>query len=433
MGRMKTTKQFTLTVAITRSAILLTAATAAGEGFRNSPPSAFNLGRAGGRIAQIDDASAVQQNPANLADLPLTELQLAPSVIYYSTAFKSTNGQTSKSQDPWKMLPNGFGSMPLFDGNLSLGVGLTVPFGLSNDWDPGSPAFAHPTGVLRYQTPYSAELKTINANPAVGLKLGDHLRLGAGVDLMWSELTLKQFYPWLIFPGSVGTEPDGEIQAKGNGWSVGGNAGLTWLITPSQRFAVTYRSPMTVDYNGDFKISNVTPTAAFLGVTPQSDFSTSIGFPSQVAAGYGLEITDSVRVELDAEWIQFSRFKSLDLNVGNNALLFPSTHLPQNWKDTFTAGIGGDWRFASNWVMRAGYQFYQSPVPDSTFSPTIPDANQNVFTFGLGFHYKRHFLELAYGADFYSARHIRNDENPAFNGDYQTRVHLFSLTYHYSF
>ena len=424
----------TLAVAIASSAILLTAANASAEGFRNSPPGAFNLGRAGGRIAQIDDASAAQQNPANLADLSLTELQLAPSFIYYSTEFKSTTGQTSKSQDPWKMLPNGFGSTTVFDGKLALGVGLTVPFGLSNDWDPGSPAFAHPTGVLRYQTPYSAELKTINANPAAALKLGDHLRLGAGVDVMWSELTLKQFYPWLIFPGSVGTEPDGNIQAKGDGFAVGGNAGLTWLITPRQRFAVTYRSPMTVDYNGNFEIDNITPTAAFLGVTSQSDFKTSIGFPSMVAAGYGLEITDTVRVEVDAEWIQFSRFKSLNLDVGSNALLFPTgTDIAQNWKDTFTAGIGGDWRFASNWVMRAGYQFYQSPVPDSTFSPTIPDANQNVFTFGLGFHYKRHFLELAYGADFYNARHIRNDQNPAFNGDYQTRVHLFSLTYHYSF
>src|SRR6516165_12492320 len=141
MNRMITTKRFTRLVAMACSAILLAAANAAGEGFRNSPPGAFNLGRAGGRIAQIDDASAVQQNPANLADLSLTEFQLAPSFIYYSTEFKSTTGQISKSQDPWKFLPNGFGSMPLFDGNLSLGVGLTVPFGLSNDWDPGSPAF----------------------------------------------------------------------------------------------------------------------------------------------------------------------------------------------------------------------------------------------------------------------------------------------------
>jgi long-chain fatty acid transport protein len=119
--------------------------------------------------------------------------------------------------------------------------------------------------------------------------------------------------------------------------------------------------------------------------------------------------------------------------VGNNAVLLPSTHIAQNWKDTFTIGIGGDWKFAQNWVLRAGYQFYESPVPDSTFSPTIPDANQNVFTFGLGYRYGRHFFEGAYGADFYDSRSIRSDQNPAFNGDYNVTVHLFSVAYHFSF
>ena len=42
----------------------------------------------------------------------------------------------------------------------------------------------------------------------------------------------------------------------------------------------------------------------------------------------------------------------------------------------FMGGVqaGFDYQFAPNWVVRAGYQFYQSPVPDSTFSPTIPDV-----------------------------------------------------------
>src|SRR5689334_19528075 len=52
------------------------------EGFRNSPPGTFNLGRAGGRIAQIDDSSAIQQNPANLIDVPGAQAQLTPSIIY---------------------------------------------------------------------------------------------------------------------------------------------------------------------------------------------------------------------------------------------------------------------------------------------------------------------------------------------------------------
>jgi len=72
-------------------------------------------------------------------------------------------------------------------------------------------------------------------------------------------------------------------------------------------------------------------------------------------------------------------------------------------------------------------------VPDSTFSPTIPDANQNVFTIGLGWKGRHSSLEAAYGLDFYNERNISNDQNPAFNGKYTFNVHLISLAYNYAF
>ena len=404
-----------------------------GEGFRNPPPGTFNLGRAGGRIAHINDSSAVQQNPANLVDVPGVELQLTPTIVYIHADFTSTNGQTAETERPWKALPNAFASMPLFDGKGAIGLGLTAPYGIGSQWDQDSDAYAFPTGILRYQAPHFAELQTLNLNPTFAFKLTDRLRLGVGFDAMWSQLKLKQFYPWFIFPGSTGIEPDGRAIGTGDGWAFGGNVGLTWQITDRQRLAITYRSPMTVDYEGDFEINNITPTAAFLGATERSNFETEIGFPTIVSAGYGFQLTESIRLELDVEWIEFSRFDSLDLSLGNNAFLLPSTSFRQDWDDTFTVGIGGDWKISQNWVLRASYQYYESPVPDSTFSPTIPDANQNVFTIGLGYQCGHHALEVAYGLDFYDDRHIRNSSNSAFNGDYEITVHLFSAAYRFSF
>jgi len=404
-----------------------------GEGFRTSPPGTFDLGRAGGRIAQVDDSSAVQQNPANLVDLPDAQFQFTPSIIYLEADYKSASGQAAKTEHPWQFLPNLFGSAPLFDGNCAIGLGVTVPYGLSSDWNKNSAAFAGPGGQLHYQAPYYAALQTINFNPTVSFKLGDHFQFGAGLDVMWSQVTLKQFYPWLIFPGSTGLEPDGHLEAKGSGLGFGGNAGLTLRVTDHQRLAVTVRSPMNVHYTGDFTVDNITPTAAALGATSRSDLNTKVDYPTIVAVGYGIELTDKVRVETDVEWLQFSRFKSINLGVGNNSFLLPNTTTPENWKDTFTAGISADWRFATNWVVRGGYQFYQSPVPDATFSPAIPDADQNVLTFGLGYTYKHHSFEVAYGADFYDTRHISTDLNPAFNGTYRFTVHLFSLAYRYTF
>jgi long-chain fatty acid transport protein len=407
--------------------VVATSLSALGEGFRNPPPDSFSLGRAGGRIAQIDNAAAVQQNPANLVGLTNVQFEFTPSIIYIHVKHTSMGGSDAETTDPWKVLPNAYGVVPLMGGKLVAGLGVTVPYGLSNEWKKDG-AFADPLG-LRYQAPWYTELKTINANPAIAFNLTDSLSVGAGLDVMWSELTLKQFYPWAPW----GSSTEGNLKAQGDGIGFGGNVGITWRIAERHRLALTYRSPVSVDYSGDFTVDNIPPFAAGAGVTARSDFSSHINFPTIIAAGYGIDLSDRVRLEVDGEWLQFSNFKSLDLGVENNAVLFPSTSIPQNWKDTFTVGVGGDWRFSPEWILRFGYQFYESPVPDSTFSPTIPDANQNVITVGLGYHHGPHSFEVAYGLDFYDERTITADQNPAFNGNYNMTVHLFSMAYRLNF
>jgi long-chain fatty acid transport protein len=386
------------------------------EGFRNPPPGTFDLGRAGGRIAQVDDSSAVQQNPANLVDVTNMEFQLTPSVVYIDVDYHGLSGDFAETKDPWKTLPNLFASIPSKNDKAAFGFGITVPYGLSMEWNQNSSAFTDPTS-WRYSAPYFTALTTINFNPTVAVRLSDNISAGAGFDVMWSDLEFKQLLPGL---------PNLEAHAEGDGFGYGGNLGITWQATEHQRFAVTLRSPITVNYDGNVQFNN------FPG-NPSSHFNSQINFPTIVAVGYGLKITDTVRVETDFEWLQFSRFKNLPVNIGNNPLGVPSQNIPENWHDTFTAGFGGDWKFADHWVLRAGYQFYQSPVPDSTFSPTIPDADQNVITIGLGWKGRRSSLELAYGLDFYNTRNITTDQNPTFNGKYTFNVHLFSLAYSYSF
>ena len=415
-----------LFISLSALASLLPAAQTNAEGYRISPPGAFNLGRAGGRIAQVDDSSAVQQNPANLVGPTNAEIQLAPGVIYFNAHFDSSAapGQSAETKDPWNFIPNIFASMPLDNGKIALGFGASTPYGLGVHWNPNSSAFTPLTGVLRYTSPYDVNLKTINMNPSVAMKLfDDKLQVGVGLDVMWSELTFKEFYPWfMLVPGS----PDGHVKLDGDGVGMGGNLGITWNITDHQRLAVTYRSPIHIDYEGRTTIDNVPG-----GGTLSRSFSTSTTFPTIVALGYGIELPHNVRLESDFEWLEYSHFKNLPINT-DPSLGLPNS-APENWHNSFTIGIGGDWQFADNWVLRAGYQFYKSPIPDNNLTPSIPDANNNVFTIGLGYKHGHHAVEAAYGANFYDTRTVSHDVTPAFNGKYGVTVHLISLAYHYSF
>ncbi|HCZ05241.1 MAG TPA: hypothetical protein DHV39_17785 [Verrucomicrobiales bacterium] len=89
--------------------------------------------------------------------------------------------------------------------------------------------------------------------------------------------------------------------------------------------------------------------------------------------------------------------------------------------------MGGDWKFAENWIMRASYQFFESPVPNATLSPTIPDSNQNVLTAGIGYGNDEFSIDLGYGLVIYDERTI--NQGGIYDGTFDFAVHLFSLTY----
>lgn len=402
------------------------------EGFRNPPPGSFGLGRAGGRIAHIADASAVAHNPANLVLLESPELQAAPTFIHLQADYRDSAGLTARTREPWKVLPHFFYAMPMDNSKWAWGLGITVPYGLS---------IIYPRDTkLRYLAPYYNELKTINFNPSVAMRLSDKLSAGVGLDIFYSELRLRQFYPWAVWAPGLGglpTDPDAELRLKGTGAGVGANLGLTWEPVKGHRLALAVRSPVTVSYDGHLDLSAVSAAGAAAGITPRSRARTHINYPTLVSAGYGIELSPKLRLEADFEWLQFSRFKSLNLDLGNNELLFnalgQNTAFRENWRNTWTLGVAGDWKLNDHWSLLFGYQFYQSPVPDATLSPSIPDANQNALTAGVIWKNRRHSVAFSYGAIFYDTRHIGNNQNPALNGRWGMMVHIFSLGYTYRF
>jgi long-chain fatty acid transport protein len=402
--------------------------TASGEGFRNPPPGAFSLARAGGRIAQIDDPGAAHHNPANIIDVPGTQIQLAPTFVHVTVEYE--NGVDAETKDPFKVLPNFFFTTPMVENVMAFGVAVTTPFGLSNEWKKeGKFANRNPFDPAgwRYYTPWYTELKTINANPSLSWHLTDWLNFGMGVDLIWSEVTFKQFYPGI----ALGLPNDPSFRARADGIAFGGNAGVTIKLPHRQRIAVTYRSPFTVDYEGSLNVGE--EAGAILPSGRESDFRTEVEFPTIIGVGYGIELGDRFRIETDFEWIEFSNFDTLPLDFGEYGFLLPVTELRQNWKNTFTLGIGGDYKIDESWTIRAGYQFYESPVRANYFYPTIPDSNQHVITGGLNFSRGHHSAEVAYGYVSYEGQEVTDNIDRRFNGNYDMWVHLWALSYTYRF
>ncbi len=379
------------------------------EGFRNPPPGGAGLGRSGVFIAHVDDATAITYNPAELSRLNGDSIMACVSLAETKVDYRSPMGSAS-SDSSLQYLPNVYASWRL-DDDRAFGIGVTTPFGQSSKWDKDT--------VLRYSAPYSVEMQLLNINPTFSARLSENVYFGAGFDIYLSSLEFKQLADNGPLPG------DGSFDLEAEGMGLGGNVGLSWDLSDAQRLAWTYRSSVRVDYDeGDARVRGIP-----LPIPAKDDFSSEINFPAIVGVGYGLTLSDTLRVELDVEWLEYSVNDTFPLEApAYNSTVLPN-EIVNDWDDSWTVGVGADWQFADGWTLYAGYAFLESPIPDETYSPSIPDADRHAFSMGLGFETETYAVDLAYTGSIYEDRDISGNLNPGLNGEYETESHLFEVAY----
>jgi long-chain fatty acid transport protein len=78
-----------------------------------------------------------------------------------------------------------------------------------------------------------------------------------------------------------------------------------------------------------------------------------------------------------------------------------------------------------------GYVYSENSVPNSTFSPGIPDSNRHIFSAGIGQKYDHVSWELAYQFTFGPSRTI--NQGTAADGVYQFDSHAITLSIGYHF
>jgi long-subunit fatty acid transport protein len=76
-------------------------------------------------------------------------------------------------------------------------------------------------------------------------------------------------------------------------------------------------------------------------------------------------------------------------------------------------------------VLRAGYAFVPSPVPDSTLDLANPDSKQYNIGVGLGYKKQKIVLDFFYTAGFYVNRKVTN---PLLSGTYKNFTHYAGIS-----
>lgn len=167
-------------------------------------------------------------------------------------------------------------------------------------------------------------------------------------------------------------------------------------------------------------------------------------------------------MELNVDHADWGDFSSIDVTLSNAPATAPPQIIErQDWHDTFVILLGTEYMWLKpEWLphwdiaIRTGYVRSETPVPDRTFNPAIPDADSNAFSVGLGFLCHEHgfflglfqcggvgeghlrpsvALDLAYQAVLYEDRTVRDNINPTVDGTYQTTLHSGALSLRLNF
>ncbi len=221
-----------------------------------------------GATAGAEDVTYMFFNPAALTRLEGN--QAAAVISYILPSAKITNATasvaapfgtaiTGSSEDGAvsAVIPALYGAYSLSP-DLKLGLSVTVPFGLSTDYEDG--------WIGRYHA-LATELRLVNINPVVAYRVNDKVSIGGGIQVEHAEATLSSAIDFGTLDNVLGifagapTADDGSSELTGDDWAFGFNLGVLFELSEATRFGVAYRSEIAHTLEGEVDLIPAAPLA----------------------------------------------------------------------------------------------------------------------------------------------------------------------------
>lgn len=400
-------------------ALALTASSVAASGFNIYEQGGKASGLSGAFVAQADDASANWYNPAALVWLEGSEFQIGTNLItaggdteFTSSdpAFGLTSPVTFEPEDSIETPSHVYYTKKL-NSNIAFGIGVNNPFGLVTEWQTRPITFS----AVR------SDLVTFVINPNVAFRLTESWSVAIGADYIMAEVKdFSREVPINLDANPRTFEVVGFSNLSGDGDDIGWNVALSHR-TDNSSFGLTYRSGFSVDIDGDIEYANFGPLAAAF---PSSPGTTTLELPAMAAAGFSFGLSDAVTMEIDVAWAEWSAFKELAIDIENNTQFSRDLVVREDWDDSMSYRLGVSFASseANSWLF--GVVYDESPVPEETLRPSIPDANRTGASIGFDHDGSSWGLNLYYMALQFDDIDAFRGEEGVINGTYESFVQL---------
>lgn len=324
------------------------------------------------------DASSMFFNPGAMPFMEGNQIMAGINLISSNVAF--WDSQTLNSNET-AVTDNSIGTPFHFyavwgpdDSKWKFALGAYTPFGSKVTWG------------QEWQGRHLLDeisLTAIFTQATVSYKLLDNLSIGAGFVAMFGSVELQRVLPVTsaLEATVINLQGDAEI-------GFGYNVGLYWEISTKWQMGVSYRSRVDARLEGgDVTFENV-PVSLQTLFQPNT-FNATLPLPSQLSLGFNFEPTEQLTLGVEANYIGWSAYESLDFDFADENIAIQDTESPRNYHDTYVFHFGGEYKL-KNLQLRTGVYYDLSPVDKGYMTPETPDTNRIGITAGFGYSLGNH-------------------------------------------
>jgi long-chain fatty acid transport protein len=344
------------------------------QAFYLQEQSARGAGRAFSGEAADTGSASIWWNPASIggieggdatigvsAILPSGEVADNGTLIVRPGGTPAPVGGNGVTRNPINngVLPSGAVAVALND-RVALGLAISAPYNFTTDYPADSWA--------RYSAD-KTKLRTIDIQPSIGVAVTDWLRVGAGLNVEYTDASFGN-----ALPNLSAALPDGHQELKGNGWDFGWTAGVQ-LHSSRFTLGLSYKSAIEHTLKGDLTVSGLVGPLATSNMH-LSGLEAKFYTPSQAIAGARFAATD--KLTLNAQVIRFGwdKFDAITLGAPLNQAI------PEDYRTSWSYAGGVDYAVSPKVTLRAGVQRAITPTQDGERDARVPDSNR--WNFGLG-------------------------------------------------
>jgi long-chain fatty acid transport protein len=322
--------------------------------------------------------------------------------------------------------------------DIYLGLGIGAPFGLKTEYD--SPWIGAAQSI-------KFDVKTMNVNPSIAYRVNDKVSLGFGLDWQKIDAEYKRIYRTTDVAGAAcRTCVTSVMKLSDDVW--GWNAGVLFNISPTTKVGISYRSEVKYKATGDVSVSSngsplATPVLTGLSAAQApGSVSADIKLPDTWILSATQQLSEQWEMLGDLSWTGWSSIPKIDIMRTSGPVAAsgqPLQTLDTNFRDTWRAALGANYKVANNVKLKFGVAYDQTPVKGAdTRLVSLPDNDRTWLSFGAQWQpAKGSALDFGVTYLYIKDASINNDQRLTdrglVNGTYKDSAWIFGAQYSMNF